>query len=254
MAFEDRLNRVLPDARHAGRRLPPAGDQSLFKVVLGADDRKPAGDTRNYPARVIAQLVTVTRDGAEFAATGCFVAPQTLLTAAHALYIHTDNPQRQGMVREVTVIPGRMGLNGFPFGHYTVGPQNLYVPQQWASASIAHDYALVYVPPLPVDLGVMRTVALNDEQLRGLEVFISGYPLDKPPGTQWYDTRRITAVASTELFYDIDSEIGDSGAPIFAYREGVAYVVGVHRYGTNQRNFGTRITGEVLADIGSRLV
>ena len=41
----------------------------------------------------------------------------------------------------------------------------------------------------------------------------SGYPGDKPAGTQWYDHQTIASVNARKVFYDIDTAGGQSARP-----------------------------------------
>lgn len=70
---------------------------------------------------------------------------------------------------------------------------------------------------------------------------ISGYPGDKPSGTQWYDFRRIASVNSLEVYYDIDTAGGQSGSAVYRIINGARYGVAIHAYGGATTNSGTRI-------------
>jgi glutamyl endopeptidase len=63
---------------------------------------------------------------------------------------------------------------------------------------------------------------LDDAALNGLLVNLSGYPGDKPFGTQWYMDGSVISVPSKRLFYMIDSFGGQSGS-----RFGVSAMVSI---------------------------
>jgi glutamyl endopeptidase len=228
------------------------GEVQSRDVILPSDDRERVQNTTLYPARVIAQLILVLRDGSERGATGTFIGPRTLLTAAHPLYRFDDDPVKAGRVDHVVVIPGRDAGN-YPFGFGK--SSSFYIPDEWINhRSAAHDYALVFIDSRQGDDDVMKPVVLDDTQLRGLHVYLSGYPTDKSVGTQWHHDGPIRDVSSSQLLYDIDTEDGQSGSAVFAFNEGTAYVVGVHRFGEPTGNLGTRVTPDVLNDIRTRII
>jgi len=47
---------------------------------------------------------------------------------------------------------------------------------------------------------------------------ISGYPGDKPPGTQWTHEERLDTFNERRLLYSVDTCPGHSGAPIWVER------------------------------------
>jgi V8-like Glu-specific endopeptidase len=75
---------------------------------------------------------------------------------------------------------------------------------------------------------------------------ISGYPGDKPSGTQWYHARKITAVNSRKVYYDIDTFGGQSGSAVYRIINGARYGVAIHAYGGSTSNSGTRIVTPVF--------
>ena len=60
---------------------------------------------------------------------------------------------------------------------------------------------------------------------------ISGYPGDKPDGTQWYAARRIASVAARKVYYDIDTFGGQSGSAVYRIVDGKRYAFAIHAYG-----------------------
>ena len=64
---------------------------------------------------------------------------------------------------------------------------------------------------------------------------ISGYPRQNPDYTtelcQWSDKNFATEITRTALFYLIQTNTGDSGAPILRMRQGAYEIVGIHRGG-----------------------
>jgi V8-like Glu-specific endopeptidase len=67
--------------------------------------------------------------------------------------------------------------------------------------------------------------------LRNLLINNSGYPADKPFGTQWFNAGRISRVTDRKLFYMVDTYGGQSGSAIWRFRNGQRHAVGIHGYG-----------------------
>lgn len=217
--------------------------------VHGNDDRKQVLDTTRYPASAIAHLLVTTSDGQEFGATGTFIHPRVLLTAGHALHI-PGGGSASGPVQRVVVAPGRNGAS-LPFG--ADAAQNIWVHPHWR-AHVLRDFdcGLVLVPALP-SVGTFGIAALDDHELQGLEVLISGYPDDQSAGTQWRDLRTIAAVSPGQVAYDIDTEVGQSGSAVFSWKDQRATAVAIHQFGDEYVNYGTRITRSLLVEIANQM-
>lgn len=230
-------------------QIPALRPAILEEVIGGVDSRVQETNTTVFPAMSVAQLVLTTRDGTVTGATGTFITNRVLLTAAHAIFIPGSGTS-SGRISEMIVIPGRNGAQQ-PFG--AVRAVDFYVPAMWESHRLPDsDYGLVYVPPWQ-GARPYRPVAASDAELRNLEVRIAGYPLDKAPGTQWSDQRRIINVTQGQVAYDVDTMGGQSGSAVARLQDGGAFIVAIHRFGTEQANFGTRITSEILQDIRDHL-
>ena len=74
---------------------------------------------------------------------------------------------------------------------------------------------------------------------------ISGYPGDKPAGTQWYHSGKVTAVNTRKVYYSADTMGGQSGSAVYRIINGARMAVAVHAYGGATSNSGTRINAEV---------
>jgi glutamyl endopeptidase len=64
-------------------------------------------------------------------------------------------------------------------------------------------------------------------------IHVSGYPADKPEGTQWEHAERLDRVGERQLFYSVDTCPGHSGSPVWIHRVqgGPAEVIAVHTAG-----------------------
>ncbi len=244
------LGEAVPDL--AGLR--PIGEASYGPIeaapsaetVHGPDNRIQITNTSAYPWRVHASLLVTARDGSRWIGTGWFIGPHTLATAGHVVYIKNSGvPGRDGWVRSIQVMPGRNG-GSLPYGSVTTS--NLRTVSGWASSGNPdYDYGAII---LPSDLG-SRTgwfgfAAWSDATLLASTVNISGYPGDKPSGTQWYHWNRVASVSSRRVYYDIDTYGGQSGCAVYRIVNGGRYGVAVHAYGGAVTNSGTRITKPVF--------
>lgn len=240
--------KMLPDVGEASFGPPPPQPET----VHGPDDRIQINNTNEYPWSAIASLLITARDNSTWIGTGWFVSPRTLITAGHCVYIKNSSvPGRDGWVRSIKVMAGRNG-ESLPFDVVT-STVFKSVPGWTESGDENFDYGAIILPvPLGETVGVFGTAVYPDADLEQSVVNVSGYPGDKPSGTQWYDRRQIASVNARKVYYDIDTAGGQSGAPVFrAEDDGTRIGVAVHAYGGASTNSGTRINSEVLANIKS---
>ena len=219
------------------------------ETVHGRDDRIRINNTNVYPWRVHASLLITARDGSRWIGTGWFVGPHTLITAGHVVYIKNSGvPGRDGWVRSINVMPGRNGSQ-LPYG--TVTSTMFRSVTGWTgSGDENYDYgAIMLTTDLGKRTGWLGFGAFTDATLLASVGNISGYPGDKPSGTQWYDSRRIASVNSRKVYYDIDTAGGQSGAAVYRIANGKRYAFAIHAYGGATVNSGTRINTPVYNNI-----
>lgn len=240
------IDEQLRDISEASFGAPP---EPVAEAVIGTDDRVQIGATNVYPWRVHCSLRITAADGSQWIGTGWFCGPHTVITAGHCVYIKNSGVAgRDGWVRSITVIPGRNGA-AQPFG--AVISSNLRTVTGWAnSANHEYDYgAVILSQNLGNSTGWLGFGAYSDATLRSSTANISGYPGDKPAGTQWYHARRITAVSQRKVYYDVDTFGGQSGSAVYRIANGGRYAVAVHAYGGATSNSGTRITSGVFNNL-----
>jgi V8-like Glu-specific endopeptidase len=244
--FKPPASADLRDIGEASFGTPPAVAES----VIGQDDRVQITATTQYPWRAIASLVITARDNSVWIGTGWFISPRTLITAGHCVYIHGNNPNRNGWVKQIQVMAGRDGGN-LPYGSVTSDEFNSV--EGWVNDGDENfDYGAITLPvPLGDTVGVFGFGVFADGDLQNSPANISGYPGDKPQGTQWYDARTIVAVNHRKVYYDIDTAGGQSGAPVIRIVGGQRVAVAVHAYGGHTSNSGTRINDTVYARMKS---
>lgn len=224
----------------------PNFSNMLTEVVIGPDDRIQITATTTYPWRTICSLRLTAQDNSQWIGTGWLVGHRTVITAGHCIYIHA----RGGWVKEVEVIPGRNGASR-PYG--SCKSSTLRSVKGWTeSRKRSHDYGAIILPQnckYGEQLGYFGYGNYSNSTLNNLNVNLSGYPGDKPTGTQWWHARNIDRVTSRTLVYNIDTAGGQSGSPVWRIIDGKRYAVGIHTNGSSSGNSATRITKPVFDNI-----
>ncbi|RDV10651.1 endopeptidase [Arthrobacter sp. RT-1] len=235
----------LHDIGEASFGTPPP----LAETVHGPDDRVQITTTSVYPWRVHASLLITAADNSMWIGTGWFNGPHTLITAGHVVYIKNSGvPGRDGWVKSITVMPGRNGST-LPYG--TVISRSFRSVSGWINnGDENYDYgAILLNSELGNTVGWFGFGVYSDSDLQSSTANISGYPGDKPSGTQWYASRRIASVNSRKVFYDVDTAGGQSGSAVYRIINGQRYAVAIHAYGGAITNSGTRIVSPVYNNL-----
>lgn len=218
----------------------------VAEVVIGKDDRIQITNTTAYPWRTICSLRITAKDGSGWIGTGWLVGPRTVITAGHCVYMHKHG----GWARRIEVIPGRNGSTR-PYG--SCNSSSFRSVKGWTKKKKrSHDYGAIILPsssPYGSQLGYFGFAKLSYFSLLGLKVNLSGYPGDKPSGTQWWHARRIKWVTPRTIVYNIDTAGGQSGSPVWRLKNGKRHVVGIHTNGSTSGNSATRITSPVFKNI-----
>ena len=230
-------------------KLPPIA-KFFFETpdsICLPDDRIQRTDTSAFPWSANCQLVITMSNGQQAIGTGWFYGPKLVVTAGHCVH----EGEGGNHFSSIEVIPGMSGTNE-PFGSKSSG--KLRASAQWkSSGSMAHDYGAIILSegfqlPDGKKPGVFSAVALSDAALTSLAIRISGYPGDKPFGTQWFDSGSVMTVNPQRLHYTIDTFGGHSGSAVIRMNNNQPEAVGIHNYG-GCPNRCTRITAEVKADL-----
>jgi len=215
----------------------------LPESVIGTDDRIQVYKTNSSPWVMICQLVVTDKDGIISLGTGWFISPRTIMTAGHCVYNHNGNP---GWAKSIEVIPG-MNRHFSPFGS-VIGTLFQSVRGWTMNKRRTHDYGCIILPkssPMGNRTGWFGFARLSDNSLQNLLVNNSGYPGDKPYGTQWFNADRLKKASSKQLRYSLDTAGGQSGSPIWRLSIDKRHAVGIHAYGGAQ-NKSTRIDAAVF--------
>jgi glutamyl endopeptidase len=213
-------------------------DEADYAVVGPTDGRRRVLHTDRRPHSAVCQIERDFGDGRLTGCTAFLIGPTRLLTAAHC--ITSPIRHRLGLPSQavrIRVTPGRGSSAARPFG------------SQWAKAwrpnpgyrsrpSAENDFGVIELErPFTPSPGFLRLWSPSRQELERLRgnrlVHISGYPADKPPGTQWEHAERLDRITDRQLLYSVDTCPGHSGAPVWVHRSqgGAAEVIAVHTAG-----------------------
>lgn len=225
-----------PIAHRATETVADAGLRAESVIFDPADTRRPVPNSTVVPWRCIALLTITFGDGATARGTGWFIAPRTLVTAAHVVHdpIH-------GRARTILVTPG-FHRGAAPYGSQAIVRAD-FNPAWTDNFARELDFALIFIAQ-PAGIGFFGFAAADDRALARVLVNISGYPIDRPDA-QWFDGGRILHADETFIHHTIDTEAGQSGAPMFWSDRQQRIGLGIHVYGASSRdrtNVARRIT------------
>jgi glutamyl endopeptidase len=214
------------------------GGHPLAGDVLGWGPRwrrVSADEARQYPLSAVASLrlhvLAPSGDHPYFLGTGWFTAPRALVTAAHVLDVEKAWREVSGARSwHLEIVPGMVSGSG-PF------------EASWASALTRHPF-WDGRPASDADIAVLHTASdgLAADQCLPLAgplqpspapapVRVVGYPYVVDSGDSLVEgTGEIKALERSQLFYDIDTEGGQSGGPILSQSgpTTTAEVIGIH--------------------------
>lgn len=216
--------------------------------VFGEDDREEIDDTGAYPWRAVCWLRIEWPDGVREVGTGWLAAPRLVVTAGHC--VHQRN--HGGWAVSIEVAPGRDG-GASPHGTFVSGV--LRSVTGWVDdrrPSLDYGAVLLRGGAAPGDsTGWFGYTAASTASLRSKTLNLAGYPDDKSPGTLWWQARRVERVRSDSLGYTIDTEGGQSGAPLWWKADSGRQVVAIHTGGLGGLNHAVRIGQGVLNNLSA---
>ncbi|KMQ66938.1 hypothetical protein ACM46_00845 [Chryseobacterium angstadtii] len=190
--------------------------------TCGNDDRVLV-NTQNQPYRYICSLIITANNGGKYIGTGFFISERCIITSGHCVFVKDAG----GWVRSVQVIPGRDGGNA-PFGSQV--STNFRSMEDFVNNENSDfDHGAIILP----DNTLFNRVGgyFGYSELKSSVILnTSGYPGDKPAGTQWFNAGAPTNVTDYKIEYMIDTEGGQSGSPVYT-NSPARSVVGVHGYG-----------------------
>ncbi|WP_425255775.1 trypsin-like serine peptidase [Mammaliicoccus sciuri] len=195
---------------------------NLDESIIGPDDRKLVKDIKKYPYKSIVFIKSYFDDYKYIGGTGFMIDDYSVLTAAHVV------DKKDIKIKKIVVYAG------YQDNEATIDTVNVikkYTIPEWINTRNSNlDMALLILEkPLGKTIGKLNIV---DKSSINELVFTSGYPggndLNKgkiKPGYQYYSSGEIVKITNDKLFYDLDSEGGQSGSPVFNNNN---EVIGIH--------------------------
>lgn len=220
--------------------------QDLFSpdYVFGADNRQRISPATSYPFSAIAHLAITKANGQTGTCTGFFIGPHTVATAGHCVYHHGSG----GWAASIQVTPGRDGSQA-PFGYQTVSSSALRTVNGWIwYGTPMYDYGAIILPndTLGNRVGWFGFAVWDDVTILSGLGNLSGYPSDKPYGTQWWHADGMAQVDANQVYYHVDMIPGQSGSPVWRLLSTGRTVFAINTYQSPTYNFGTRINQSVF--------
>jgi glutamyl endopeptidase len=224
-------------------------DSPLLELVIGEDDRVKVSKTCMglNPWRQICALRIVSQSNRTYVGTGWYIGPGILATAGHCVFLQDDG----GWAKSINVITAKYGSEE-PFGYQNskrFGSVDGWVEKRQRD----FDYGVIFLEDTTVGkkVGNFAVQSLTNEELKGIDAQISGYPADREAAEfQFFHMRPMIDVTDGRLIYDIDTFGGQSGSPIWQDTvENGLIAVGIHTTGGVSSNSGTRITDDVLDNL-----
>jgi len=245
-----------------------------FAVIGPRDNRVREIRTTRFPFNTVCHLERDFGDGVRGGGSAALIAPRLLLTAGHCLYSH----RRRKAPARIRVTPGRSDRGAMPYGSMIA--KEYYAPTRYIAGPSPSrpdwrdfDYGVVILPrPFRGISRFMEVRALTASEIdivrRAALASIAGYPADKPLGTMWRHSERLTGVTARRIYYTVDTCPGHSGSPVWVRNGDRLGIIGIHTsgpvdehgraYGCSRgtvlappgmSNSGIRVTADVLADI-----
>jgi len=195
---------------------------------------------------MICLLKIRSNDGGDYIGTGWIAGPRLIVTAGHCLY---HEGILGGWASEVQVLPGH--IDGTVGEVYQAVRMETSLEWLYRGDENFDIGAIFLEEDISFEHGAFAVGTYPDKFFQDRLVNISGYPFTRYGDIQLHHENRINNVTRTKLYYDVDTEGGQSGSPIWIYENDDLenpIVVGVHAHGAGSSevgNSGVRITPQI---------
>lgn len=189
-------------------------------AIIDGDDRREVGSASNtFPFSTVCYIMNDT----SHYGSGVMVGPNIVLTCAHVL-MEPYNGGEASIYPNLRVAPGRYGANT-PYGVANVS--EIYFPEDYRQNEWKWDWAiLVLDTPIGNESGWLG-LKLTTSRLTNKSVVTLGYPQGHNQ-SQFYSYGQISKDTDWLLYYDCDTEGGNSGGPILDF--GTNQILGINLF------------------------
>lgn len=213
--------------------------QPLYLKNICDNDDRSNKDATKYPYKIICRLIIIDKNGEEWIGTGFFISPKCIITSGHCVYFNNQ------WVKRIIVIPGDNGTNDRrPFGQDD--STKFKSVKGWTKhKNRDFDYGAVILKNDSLFRKINSSFQTTILTSKNTMLYNSGYT-DEPNKRfeQWGDSGTASEITSHRIFYDNDTEKGNSGSPIMIKDGNTTKVVGIHSYG-NCPNYAVRINSNI---------
>lgn len=217
----------------------PYAPENLEKTVFGYDDRLTITATNQYPYSAIAYLEAQGMCGCRWTGSGFMVGRSGLVTAAHCLVCSEHNQWIQGM----TMYFGYRNSKNYAY-RYNEQFTYWYGANPFASGYYNEygDYAYIKLNKNVGDtvgnFGIRTATPSQDGQVYNM----AGYR----HGVLKVSSGPITVLSDTLIQYQIDTEPGNSGCPLFDYEY---YAVAINVSYSDTANYAHRFPSDLVTQM-----
>lgn len=191
--------------------------------ILGWDSRVKVNNASVLPYRAIARLDITRQDGSKTYASGALIGDRLFATAAHAIVKDGKLP------KALTLEFGRNGSEVY----YTTNDVKTYILKSnyITNPTDTGDYAFVVLNNGIGDItgyfGIESSISV------GTTIYTAGYPQDKGGKDVYLSQGTVVNVEENKVYYDADTDYGQSGSPVFLIKNGKPHIIAIHTHGTN---------------------
>jgi glutamyl endopeptidase len=218
-----------------------------LRVIPPNDDRVQINDTAVWPWTTIVKIEGQFDDAHFFACSGWMLGPSTVATAGHCVYSFRDT---KTFAYNVTATPAlnTSAANSQPFGSCRAMTSSVLSPW-FNNGDSGYDYGVYKLScRIGYQTGNPGIQVINGSG-DGKNGAVTGYPGDKGGTTMWTAGGAVTSSLPKTFFFDVDTELGQSGSPLWVNDPGCdPCVIGffTDQYDPPTMNSGPRITNEAF--------
>ncbi len=229
--------------------------------VIGSDNRTKINNPKESPYLQTAYVRTIfdniynyktnKAESVTYSSTAFLEGPNLAVSAGHCVYKDVttgdyddgkNNPRFPDKIEFYFGCSGKSDYQkGSNYQYYAeakiINIENYYYKHR----SNEHDWAAI-----ELDKNIGNSIGwygkTGNFTGNGSKIYSFGYPGDKTAATMWQSTGTMKSRGTFTYTYDMDTEHGQSGSPIFTKNtDGNVYVCGIHTTSDGNANYGTII-------------